>query len=500
MNKINTLFLLIGLSGIASHSCAQTLDPLVIKKYSPGAVARLFAVTKNIGLSPAQQETLAAWYQQNDSTAKDWLMQNKPAEEIDSLLASDNQFVLNLLGKDQALVYSRNAGAGFANFAGEGELQYMREEYKPDSANYRLMRSVIMDRYATAYTRYLQRNDGKKMQSFAKTTARVLDMYQFFPGLYSGKYINDYLDRLSSIKALPDTTLQHIRNFFVATINKDKYADWGRAANNAAQYFLQDTAIFSKLFHSDFEKQAYELTAADSYNLIYMEGVSANAYDSVYHLVKEKNYRKAVLQYTYAWYHFHTFDSLVRQTNRYYDSAIKASLLLDGSLQPVNQFAMALKYKNLLKLDPSLTDSLLYYALYLSRQRDSILQITPYADVDFSPFESEHLSRLLTDEQYTKLLVYKNRYQAYTDAQSDWAEMELRGLSGGFDKHQVINQITDYYVIKYSIWNRLAFDKIRQWANIWSIQENKPEALKVLDPVRWNGSTVKTNNNLKLQW
>lgn len=86
------------------------------------------------------------------------------------------------------------------------------------------------------------------------------------------------------------------------------------------------------------------------------------------------------------------------------------------------------------------------------------------------------------------------------DAQSDWSEMELRGITGGFNKEETIDQLYGYYLKKNNTWKRFANDKIKQWAAMKALGDSKPEALKLLDPIRWNGSTDKAPNNLKLKW
>jgi hypothetical protein len=93
-------------------------------------------------------------------------------------------------------------------------------------------------------------------------------------------------------------------------------------------------------------------------------------------------------------------------------------------------------------------------------------------------------------------LILKNKTQATIDAKRDWDELELRGLTAGFEKGETIDEITKYYIIKYSAWNRMDHDKLSQWASMYAIDQTKPKALKVLDPVRWSGSMQRSTNNL----
>ena len=61
-------------------------------------------------------------------------------------------------------------------------------------------------------------------------------------------------------------------------------------------------------------------------------------------------------------------------------------------------------------------------------------------------------------------------------------------------------QLTTFYTARYSAWNRFAHDKNTQMANIRAIDDNKPQALRVLEDARWNAQPVKANNTLKLLW
>ena len=137
------------------------------------------------------------------------------------------------------------------------------------------------------------------------------------------------------------------------------------------------------------------------------------------------------MQYTHAAYRPQLLTRLLKKTAHYYDSIVYASLLRDGSLTPGNQFAIGLKCRNILNLTPEVTDSLVYYASYVWQVRDSLLGVNPFSVVDFGPFESQHLSSLLTEDQYTLLLAYRNQPQAVADAQKDWEDIERRKLTAG---------------------------------------------------------------------
>jgi hypothetical protein len=480
---------------------AQTTDRSVPGHFSTSIVVKVYEVSSIVKMDKEEQRRLAMAYSKQDSLVAVAIAEGRPAGEIDSLDRAGIRILQQTLTQAQFVAWCQHKGSEFSRTAAKGELDYIKEEYRPDSLTYRTLQEKITGKYDFIYQNYLldELDKSNTSRNIGKLS-RMYDNYSLYPMLYSNKYAGDYIEKLNAIKKIPDSTSQRIRAMFYGAIIADKYADWGGAMNRAVQYYLPDTALFSRLRHADFEKQAYELSASDNYNLIRIQHISAGAYDSVYSMIRQKNYSRSVLEYTYAIYHHAKFDSLEKKTTRYYDSLVEAALLRDGSLLEPGQFAIALKYKDLLGLRPTLADTILDQAMFLNARRDSILAIDPYALIDFGPYESAHLTRLLTEEQYNLLLSYKNRAQAIADANSDWNEMELRGLALGLNKEETISQISAFYLLKYNAWNRLAHDKIALWATQRVISESKPTPLKILDPMRWNGDTTKTTNNLKLQW
>ena len=493
--------LLIICASIIHDVHSQTLDKSIIQHYNPGIVARVYDVARSVNLSSTQQNALARQYAARDSMVASWVSLDRPAYEIDSLMGSGEEILSGLLDRGQINTYQKTKSASFASIAAEGEFAYIKERYDPDSANLQNIRNSLKDKYSFIYQQYLSASMNRQQAEGAiRRTTKVYDSYNLYAVLYPKRFADEYIEKITRIRKIPDSTVQHIKQFFYNSIRSDKYDDWEQLINNATQYYFPDTALFSALYAAQFEKQAYELTAADDYNLIFLHKITRTAYDSVYGLIKEKNYKKAVLQYTYSEYHHAVFDSLTRLTTRYYDSSVEASLIRDGSLLPTTQFAMALKYKNLLQLRPGLVDTLVQEAMYLARQRDSILSIDRYAMIDFGAYEAERLNELLTEDQYNLLLTTKNQYKALVDAQADWAEMEQRGISGGFDKVETIREIADFYLLKYNTWNKLANDKLKQWETLRIIGMNRPKALQVLEPLRWTGNTDKATNSLKVKW
>jgi hypothetical protein len=183
------------------------------------------------------------------------------------------------------------------------------------------------------------------------------------------------------------------------------------------------------------------------------------------------------------------------------DSLMKVSFIKDGMLViPFSQFSIALKCKEKLSLSPLVIDSLVYYTVHLSEMFNSLMAANPYTIPEFYAYESLHLSQLLTEEQYTRFLQFKNQPTALTEANKNWAEIEKHGLNIGLNKEQSINEITAYYIKRFGNWNRYAHDGKKQYEDMLALEDTKPIILKQLDAARRKEEQENSGNNLKFQW
>lgn len=484
------------------QSIAQPIDKSIIEKYHPSVVAKLFSIAKYVEVDKQQQLQMAESIRLHDSTICSWMINGKTKASIDTLQQVAQFQLYGMLSKQQLKAYKYNSNIQISNAIADGEAEYLAKEYKPDSLTLQDLRKSLSNKY----NYILQHFSDNYLMNKAVANEQlqrlegVYDHYKYYPVFYSRKFIGEFTTRISKIKSIPDNVLTAIEHDFYNLVWQNKHTDWSFAALHVTRKHFPDTAIIASLLKQEITQKAFEGTANEGYNLVYREHVSETAYKKIEKLVKEKSYKNCLLQYTYAVQYPQQFATLLKANNAYYDSVIKSSLIYDGSLLPTTQFAIALKYKNDLKLTSGLCDTLVHHAMVLEKQRDSIVFRDPFAIIDFTEYETLHLSRLLTEDQYNTLLFHKNRTYAEANAATDWKEMVVRGLDKGFIRDEAITQITEYYIMKNAAWCRYANDKIKLWANLYSLDQIKPKALKVLDPIRWSGSTEQSTNNLQLQW
>lgn len=481
---------------------AQCIDKYILDSYNASVVAKVFSIVKYVEIDKNRQLLLAQSIYMHDSTISSWISLGKSKASIDTLQQLAQFQLYGLLTKEQLQTYKYNSHIEISNAIATGEAEYIKKEYSPDSITYDEIRKSLANKY-----NYILQNfsdnylmNQQAAAGYLKKLSAVYDAYKYFPVLYTRKYMDDLVSTIGTINPVDTPTLAKIQHSFYNLVWQHKYSDWSLAAKNAIRMHLPDPAIFAVLDSFEIQQQAEEFFAGEKYNLIFREHVSEPAFRDLETLIKEKSYKRSLLQHTYAAFYPKHFDYSLRQTMKRYDSIIEARLIYDGCLQPNTQFAVALKFKQQLKLRPSLCDTLVQHAMYLAKLRDSILIIDPFANTDYNDYEATHLNQLLTEEQYNTVLFHKTRTYAAFNAQADWKEMVVRGLDRGFLKDETIRQMTEYNIIKNSAWCRYVNDKVRLWANMRALDEYKPRALKLLDPIRWSGATQKSTNDLQLTW
>lgn len=160
------------------------------------------------------------------------------------------------------------------------------------------------------------------------------------------------------------------------------------------------------------------------------------------------------------------------------------------------QFSYAVQKNDTLKLSEALVDSMFLHIDVLNKMKNAFKKKNPGQWFESKAYESEVMTRLLTDGQYTKLLALKNTEKARSNALADWKDLELRNLTGRFNKEIELQRLTEYYVEKQNVFDRYAHNKIKQSTMIKYVYDNKPKILNVLAHARRNSK----NNTQGLEY
>lgn len=159
-----------------------------------------------------------------------------------------------------------------------------------------------------------------------------------------------------------------------------------------------------------------------------------------------------------------------------------------------SQFGVALKMKNRLKLRATQADSLLNYGALL-KAKIVFAQANPDSGYfDRSAYESESMSKVLAENQYTIMLSEKNKSQCENQAKYIWHDLQVMDLASKFNKEESLKNLTIYYLLRAHITERFANEKERQRAMIY--------ALKIPEPLKaWQQSKKTDKDKLgKYEW
>ncbi len=163
-----------------------------------------------------------------------------------------------------------------------------------------------------------------------------------------------------------------------------------------------------------------------------------------------------------------------------YDDFVQAKKDNAGNKYTYSQFAVALRYRDEIDLNELQT-----YALYREVANLKNMKNAHYQEhskgLDTRGHESRLMAQILTDEQYTKALEYKNRSKVNSMVSQDVEKLTLRGILEGEDIEQVKSDLYAYYIIRESLYDRYRHDLIRQSDETKVHYYNRPEVLKQLN-------------------
>ena len=193
-------------------------------------------------------------------------------------------------------------------------------------------------------------------------------------------------------------------------------------------------------------------------------------------------------------------DSLQNKTRVLQDSLIQTELMKDGVFINSGQLMVAVKFRKLLGLSETQTDSLIIVSMQLDKLKDSAFRTNPLYPYDAKDFENTNMSRILTDKQYEQLLGMRYRTDAKKSAENDWKDLDKRGLTKDMNKDAILTELTFYYTRVKSATCMYAFDLEKQSAYMRSVKDHMPKSLRMLQYARKNNITAADLQSVNNQW
>lgn len=167
--------------------------------------------------------------------------------------------------------------------------------------------------------------------------------------------------------------------------------------------------------------------------------------------------------------------------SNYYLLALKSKNLIGDKVLDTkdnSKFASAVRNSDRLKLNKEQIDNLIYQ----SKQMAEMKKETP--SLDLKSYERKLLPTILTDEQYTNLLIILNRKTASDWAKNSWKTMQKRGIDQGLDSTRVYLEIFNYNLAKLVRKERYGNEAPRTSESINKMTTALPESLRRLNADR----------------
>lgn len=181
-----------------------------------------------------------------------------------------------------------------------------------------------------------------------------------------------------------------------------------------------------------------------------------------------------------------------------YLQALKGKNLIGGKVLAADdnsKFASAVRNKEKLKLDKTQVDNLIYQSKLMAEKK------AENPSLDLKAYERKLLPTILTDKQYTDLLIHLNRKTA-----SDWTTISLkhlqeREIDQGLDSSKVRIELFNYNLAKLVKKERFGNEASKTSESMSKLTTELPEALRRLqsDQVR-NKSKKSEETKTKFAW
>ncbi|CAD0002246.1 hypothetical protein [Flavobacterium chungangense] len=184
--------------------------------------------------------------------------------------------------------------------------------------------------------------------------------------------------------------------------------------------------------------------------------------------------------------------------SNYYLQALKnKSLIGDKVLRADDnsKFASAVRSREKLKLDKTQIENLIYQSKLMAEKKAE----NEY--LDLKDYERKILPTILTDEQYTQLLIDLNKKTANAWAKGSWQKMKERGIDEGLDSTKVQSELFNYNLAKLVKKERFGKDVPKTSESMRKMNTTLPESLRRLqsDETR-NTSKKSEETKTKFAW
>lgn len=180
-----------------------------------------------------------------------------------------------------------------------------------------------------------------------------------------------------------------------------------------------------------------------------------------------------------------------------YTYAAKNKLIANSKVLDDNdnsKFGFAVRNGFELKLSTAQKDSMITHSYKLIALKSEGKNAKEY--------ERRILPKILSDDQYTRLLIMGSKKQALTWASGDWKELQDRGLTDGLDSAKAVNDIYNHNLARLVRLERFGNNPPKMTTSLKSLETPQPEALRRIRQARAYNNPIpeKAQVSSKFTW
>jgi hypothetical protein len=152
-------------------------------------------------------------------------------------------------------------------------------------------------------------------------------------------------------------------------------------------------------------------------------------------------------------------------------------LYREGKKTPNSLFFETVEQKNYLVLTDTQVDTLIKQGFEFDKMISKSISEKSKLNFDSLKYERDHVSKILTDEQYNKFLIVRNLKIAREFAMTDWQTVKENGVATQADSAKYFKQIENYQLARCVAVDRYQGDLAHRTANLKAIDRSRPDIL-----------------------
>lgn len=301
-------------------------------------------------------------------------------------------------------------------------------------------------------------------------------------------YYQQQMAQLDSIKPVDPKRKKMMYNVFLNLCNRPGIQNPVENFTEAMQYSIKDTIYYAALSRAQVHERASRKAASMVDQLQAEKKVDKQSANKVFHLYRERERQLAVVDLAYPA-NTPEKKKLKEQIISRFDSVMNGFVgYKPADIPSTSYFASTIKNKKYFNLSDAQVDSLAKKAFELDKTRKEYNEKSGFNRFNTTEYEITHLKQILTEDQFNKFLIIKNKQKAKNVALRYWQEIRMRNIDQGLDSAQTVRQMENYELAKYVAREQNAGDVIKQEENLKAIKQNEPPIYKTIYRARKNGS------------